>query len=145
MSYWSIWTFSDAVGRKSEYFQVAIFQKSQKMSESSPLSNREFVTQLSRKVKPMSKIARETRTNQDQPIWTMRLRIQINEKNRSIFRSQGSLAAFDKENSAFIGESVNLEGFEPNWKYPKRAKQGLMNIFNRLHIMGQSLTRKAEA
>jgi hypothetical protein len=133
--------FSDEWGEKVKISSSYLFRNRKNVGIESLY--REFVTS-SQEGQTYFETSRETRTNQDHR-FDMRLEYQINEKNRIIFRPRFS-AAFDKENSAFIGESVNLAGPLNRTENTRMANNKDYDIFNRLYYghkfdkEGRSLT-----
>jgi hypothetical protein len=133
--------FSDEWGEKVKISSSYLFRNRKNVGIESLY--REFVTS-SQEGQTYIETSRETRTNQDHR-FDMRLEYQINEKNRIIFRPRFS-AAFDKENSAFIGESVNLAGPLNRTENTRTANNKDYDIFNRLYYghkfdkEGRSLT-----
>ena len=133
--------FSDEWGEKVKISSSYLFRNRKNVGIESLY--REFVTS-SQEGQTYVENSRETRTNQDHR-FDMRLEYQIDEKNRIIFRPRFS-AAFDKENSSFIGESVNLDGPLNQTANTRIANNKDYDIFNRIYYghkfdkEGRSLT-----
>lgn len=133
--------FSDVWGEKVKVSGSYLFRNRKNLGVKSLF--REFVTS-SQEGQTYTETSRETRTNQDHR-FDMRLEYQIDPKNRIIFRPRFN-AAFDKENSAFIGESVNLDGPLNRTENNRTANNKDYDIFNRLYYghkfdkVGRSLT-----
>ncbi len=133
--------FSDEWGEKVKISSSYLFRNRKNVGIESLY--REFVTS-SQEGQTYVENSRETRTNQDHR-FDMRLEYQIDEKNRIIFRPRFS-AAFDKENSSFIGESVNLDGPLNQTANTRTANNKDYDIFNRIYYghkfdkEGRSLT-----
>ncbi|MFT4859461.1 MAG: hypothetical protein ACI9ZX_001930 [Algoriphagus sp.] len=133
--------FSDEWGEKVKISSSYLFRNRKNVGVESLY--REFVTS-SQEGQTYVENSRETRTNQDHR-FDMRLEYQIDEKNRIIFRPRFS-AAFDKENSSFIGESVNLDGPLNQTANTRTANNKDYDIFNRIYYghkfdkEGRSLT-----
>ena len=133
--------FSDEWGEKVKVTGSYLFRNRKNVGIESLY--REFVTS-SQEGQIYTEDSRETRTNQDHR-FDMRLEYQINAKNRIIFRPRIS-AAFDKENSAFTGESINLDGPLNRTENTRTADNKDYDIFNRLYYghkfdkEGRSLT-----
>jgi len=133
--------FSDEWGEKVKVSGSYLFRNRKNVGIESLY--REFVTS-SQEGQTYTENSRETRTNQDHR-FDMRLEYQIDAKNRIIFRPRFS-AAFDKENSSFIGESVNLDGPLNRTENTRTAKNKDYDIFNRIYYghkfdkEGRSLT-----
>ncbi|WP_296705778.1 outer membrane beta-barrel protein, partial [Algoriphagus sp.] len=93
--------------------------------------------------------SRNTRTNQDHR-FDMRLEYNIDEKNRIVYRPRLS-AENDKENSAFIGESTNLDGPLNKTENVRTADNKAFDFDNRLYYGhkfnkdGRSLTVRLNA
>jgi hypothetical protein len=133
--------FSDEWGEKVKVSGSYLFRNRKNVGIESLY--REFVTS-SQEGQTYTEDSRETRTNQDHR-FDMRLEYQIDAKNRIIFRPRFA-AAFDKENSSFIGESVNLDGLLNQTENTRTAKNKDYDIFNRIYYghkfdkEGRSLT-----
>ncbi len=133
--------FSDEWGEKVKISSSYLFRNRKNVGIESLY--REFVTS-SQEGQTYVENSRETRTNQDHR-FDMRLEYQIDAKNRIIFRPRFS-AAFDKENSSFIGESVNLDGPLNQTANTRTANNKDYDIFNRIYYghkfdkEGRSLT-----
>ncbi|MBN3518499.1 TonB-dependent receptor [Algoriphagus lutimaris] len=93
--------------------------------------------------------SRNTRTNQEHR-FDMRLEYNIDEKNRIVYRPRFS-AANDRENSYFLGESVNTDGPLNQTENIRTADNDDFDIDNRLYYghkfdkEGRSLTLRANA
>jgi hypothetical protein len=133
--------FSDEWGEKVKVSGSYLFRNRKNVGIESLY--REFVTST-QEGQTYTEDSRETRTNQDHR-FDMRLEYQIDAKNRIIFRPRFS-AAFDKENSSFIGESVNLDGPLNRTENTRAANNKDYDIFNRIYYghkfdkEGRSLT-----
>jgi hypothetical protein len=97
--------YSDNWGEKMKVSASYLYRK--RKNEGISSLYREYVTN-SDSDQTYSEDSRNTRTNQDHR-FDMRFEYQINENNRLVYRPRLS-AAFDKENSSFIGQSMNIDG-----------------------------------
>jgi hypothetical protein len=133
--------YSDDLGDKVKISGSYLFRNRKNLGIESLY--REFVTS-SQEGQTYTENSREIRANQDHR-FDMRLEYKIDAKNRIIFRPRFS-AAFDKENSAFTGESVNLSGPLNKTENTRTANNKDYDIFNRIYYghkfdkAGRSLT-----
>ncbi|MBN3583248.1 TonB-dependent receptor [Algoriphagus aestuarii] len=106
---------------------------------------REYVTD-SNEGQTYTEDSRNTRTNQDHR-FDMRLEYNINENNRIVYRPRLSIAN-DKENSSFLGESMNNLGPLNQTENIRTADNDDFDIDNRLYYghkfskAGRSLTMR---
>lgn len=140
LNYSDLWT--DKIKVSGSY----LFRKRENNGISSLF--REYVTD-SNDGQTYTEDSRNTRTNQEHR-FDMRLEYNINEKNRIVYRPRLS-AGNDKEDSYFLGESVNNEGPLNQTENIRRADNDEFDFDNRLYFghqfdkAGRSLTLRMDA
>ncbi len=97
--------YTDQLGEKVKFTANYLFR--QRDNEEIRNVFRDYVTS-EEDGQTYSERSLSNRKNQEHR-FNLRLEYQIDERNRIVYRPRLS-AAFDKENSAFIGESINLDG-----------------------------------
>lgn len=121
--------YTDNWGEKIKVSASYLYRKRKNEGISSLF--REYVTS-SESDQTYTEDSRNTRTNQDHR-FDMRFEYQINENNRLVYRPRLS-AAFDKENSGFLGQSMNADGPLNQTENVRTADNQDYDLYNRLYF-----------
>ncbi|UZD24124.1 outer membrane beta-barrel protein [Algoriphagus halophytocola] len=121
--------YTDNWGEKIKVSASYLYRKRKNEGISSLF--REYVTS-SDSDQTYAEDSRNTRTNQDHR-FDMRFEYQINENNRLVYRPRLS-AAFDKENSGFLGQSMNADGPLNQTENVRTADNQDYDLYNRLYF-----------
>ncbi|EAZ79570.1 outer membrane beta-barrel protein [Algoriphagus machipongonensis] len=136
--------YSDLIGEKLKISGSYLFRKRENNGISSLF--REYVTDAN-DGQTYTEESRNTRVNRDHR-FDMRLEYNIDDNNRIVFRPRFS-ASNDKENSGFLGESMNDLGLLNQTENTRTADNDDFDIDNRLYYghkfnkAGRSLTVRA--